>query len=482
MYTRRYCAFISYRHTDNSQEGRRWAEWLHRALERFVVPPDLAGTSNQRGEIVPASLYPIFRDEDELPANADLATGIRAALELSDHLIVLCSPRSAVSPWVRKEVREFKELGRSDRLLAIMLAGEPNADDPAKARDGILLEEECLCHELRFGVPRGDGTIDWSARTEPLAADLRPGGMRAEGFVSADAYREHLTLKSALAPDKIAALTEAYQAQLDLGLLKVIAGLLGVHLSQITERDAAHRAALAEKEAVRQREIAERERQSAERLRRRNRILSVAALIILALAFALIALASSVERARDKAVAAQNAADDLIIYMQYDLSETLGKFGSLTVMNDINGRIRRYHEQHPPDAGDTAERDAADRERAVALGQHGDLQRKQGALGAALDSYRDSLRIRHKLVAKFPDNDRLRRDLSVGSEREGDVLMDLNQLDAALQSYSDSLDIRQKLANKKPDDDQRQRDLSVSFNKVGNAQKAKALVPAQASR
>ena len=70
MHTRRYSAFISYRHADNTQEGRRWAEWLHRALERYVVPPDLIGTPNLRGEPVRDSLYPIFRDEDELPANA----------------------------------------------------------------------------------------------------------------------------------------------------------------------------------------------------------------------------------------------------------------------------------------------------------------------------------------------------------------------------------------------------------------------------
>jgi hypothetical protein len=251
MPARRYCAFISYRHADNAQEGRRWAEWLHRALERYVVPPDLVGTPNLRGAPIPSSLYPIFRDEDELPANADLATGIRAALEVSDHLIVLCSPRSALSPWVRKEVKEFKEMGRSDRILAVMIAGEPNADDPAKVRDGILPEEECFCEELRYGMVKTDGALDWTARTEPLAADLRPGGMRAEGFVNADGYREHLTLNSALATDKIRELAEAYHARLELGLLKVIAGLLGVPLSQLTERDAAHRAALAEKEAQR---------------------------------------------------------------------------------------------------------------------------------------------------------------------------------------------------------------------------------------
>jgi len=282
---RRYCAFISYRHFDNSQEGRRWAEWLHRALERYTVPPDLAGTPNLRGEPVRASLYPIFRDEDELPANADLATGIRAALEVSDYMIVLCSPRSAVSPWVRKEVREFKELGHTDRILAAMIAGEPNADDPAKVRDGILREEECFCEELRFGVKTADGTIDWTSRTEPLAADLRPGGMRAEGFVSADAYREHLTLHSALTREKIAALAEAYHERLEHGILKVIAGLLGVTLGQLAERDAAHRAELARKEL-------ERSQAEAARLRRFNRFVFVASAAIVLVLLAGIAVSN----------------------------------------------------------------------------------------------------------------------------------------------------------------------------------------------
>ena len=266
MTTRRYSAFISYRHADNTQEGRRWAEWLHRGLERYVVPPDLIGTPNLREEPVRDSLYPIFRDEDELPANADLATGIRAALEVSDHLIVLCSPRSAASPWVRKEVREFKELGRSDRILAIIIAGEPNADDPAKAREGITRDEECFCEELRFGSMREDGRLDWTVRTEPLAADLRPIGTRAEGFVTAEAYREYLTLNSSHAPEKIATLTEAYRQRLDQSLLKVIAGLLGVPLGQLIDRDAVHRADLAKKELARSQAEAARLRTFSHRL------------------------------------------------------------------------------------------------------------------------------------------------------------------------------------------------------------------------
>ena len=52
---------------------------------------------------------------------------LRLATELLRGLV------DSSSPLVRKEVREFKELGRSDRILAIIIAGEPNADYPAKA-------------------------------------------------------------------------------------------------------------------------------------------------------------------------------------------------------------------------------------------------------------------------------------------------------------------------------------------------------------
>ena len=316
--TRRYRAFLSYRHADNAQEGRRWAEWLHRSLERYVVPPDLVGKLNQRGEPIPESLYPIFRDEDELPADADLATGIRRALERSDCMIVLCSPRSAQSPWVRQEVREFKELGRSDRILAVILAGEPNADDPIKARDGVFREEECFPVELRTGVAvleernaAGHPRIDWTARTEPLAADLRPHGHRAEGFTSAAAYKEHLKFHSSFPPEKIDELAAHYGEQLEHARLKIIAGILGIPLSQLVDRDALHRAKQAEQEAQRQKEIADRERALAgearlasERLRKRNRVLAVASVMVCVLAVAAVvgfAFASINQRKADEA-------------------------------------------------------------------------------------------------------------------------------------------------------------------------------------
>src|SRR5271156_4188508 len=94
---RRYAVFLSYRHADNKESGRQWATWLHHLLEGYEVPEDLAGTKNNKGDLILASLYPVFRDEEELPADADLTKNIRHALENSDLLVVLCSPRAVES-------------------------------------------------------------------------------------------------------------------------------------------------------------------------------------------------------------------------------------------------------------------------------------------------------------------------------------------------------------------------------------------------
>ena len=77
-----------------------------------------------RGEKIPRHIYPIFRDEEELPANANLEESIAEALDKTRNLIVLCSPRSVASPYVAEEIDYFKKLGRSDRIVAVLIDGE----------------------------------------------------------------------------------------------------------------------------------------------------------------------------------------------------------------------------------------------------------------------------------------------------------------------------------------------------------------------
>lgn len=228
--------FISYRHADNLEMGRKWATWLHESVENYDIPADLIGKTNLRDEPVPATLYPVFRDEEELPADADLSNNIRRALENSSLLVVLCSPRAVQSRFVADEIRYFKELGKSSRILALIIDGEPNAsDDPEKiARLGA--GAECFPEPLRFGVPDDHGVLDWSSRTEPIAADCRPGGHPVQGWTTAAAYEAALE-GQAMSRAQRTSIVREYAERLELAKLKVIAGAIGVPLGELTRRD-----------------------------------------------------------------------------------------------------------------------------------------------------------------------------------------------------------------------------------------------------
>ena len=158
----RYRAFISYSHRDSA-----WADWLHRALESYSIPPRLVGLTTSAG-VIPASLAPIFRDRDELPSATNLSRKVGEVLAQSACLIVVCSPHSAQSHWVDEEVKAFQRLGRADRIYCLIVDGEPGAAAwPGREHD------ECLSPALkqRFdaeGNPTGQAF-------EPIAADARPG-------------------------------------------------------------------------------------------------------------------------------------------------------------------------------------------------------------------------------------------------------------------------------------------------------------------
>lgn len=151
----RYQAFISYRH--GGQDGR-WALWLHRALESYRIPRQVLPSEPQRRRIGRC-----FRDEEELSASADLSQDIVAALRQSRYLIVVCSPRTPGSEWVDREIRQFREWGRHDRILSLLVEGEPAESFPSSLR------------EIRHVADQADARI----AVEPLAADVRHSHGRA---------------------------------------------------------------------------------------------------------------------------------------------------------------------------------------------------------------------------------------------------------------------------------------------------------------
>jgi MTH538 TIR-like domain (DUF1863)/WD domain, G-beta repeat len=157
----KYWAFLSYSHTD-----RKWGDWLHKAIETYRVPRRLVGKESRDGKI-PERLFPVFRDREELPVSADLSANINEALKESRYLIVICSPRSAKSRWVGEEITTFKSLGREDRILALIIDGEPNASD---GKPGFEDDEECFPEPMRYRMVGGQLS---QIRTEPIAADAR---------------------------------------------------------------------------------------------------------------------------------------------------------------------------------------------------------------------------------------------------------------------------------------------------------------------
>ncbi|WP_077967412.1 toll/interleukin-1 receptor domain-containing protein [Ensifer adhaerens] len=184
----RYRAFISY-----SSSDRAAAEKLQRSLESYRIPKPLRGSGIYRNE----RLWPIFRDRSDLKASADLGLTIKEALENSEYLIVLCSPAAANSQWVDKEISFFRELGRSDNIIAVIVRGVPALNDPVREPQGAF-------PKALVGLRSGDDSL-----TEPLAADIQEAtadGRGGDGF--------------------------------NLAKLKIIATLLGVSLAELTQRQA----------------------------------------------------------------------------------------------------------------------------------------------------------------------------------------------------------------------------------------------------
>lgn len=158
----RYRAFISYSHRDKA-----WADWLHRALERYTVPRRLVGQTTSAG-VVPRRLAPIFRDREELASATDLSRQVNEALARSANLVVICSPHAARSRWVNEEVLAFKRLGRGDRIFCLVVAGDPSV----AAQEGDR-GDACFAPALRHQV--GEDGMPTGQITEPVAADVRPG-------------------------------------------------------------------------------------------------------------------------------------------------------------------------------------------------------------------------------------------------------------------------------------------------------------------
>ncbi|MBQ4425739.1 MAG: toll/interleukin-1 receptor domain-containing protein [Lachnospiraceae bacterium] len=145
MENSRFCAFISYRHQSPDQEI---AGKLHTEIENYRIPAAIRKKTGKK------RMGRVFRDHEELPLSANLGEDIEKALDESEWLIAVCSPRYLESRWCMREVEYFLQHHSREKVLLLLAEGEP---------------EESFPPQLRFGTDAAGNPVE----IEPMAGDVR---------------------------------------------------------------------------------------------------------------------------------------------------------------------------------------------------------------------------------------------------------------------------------------------------------------------
>jgi tetratricopeptide (TPR) repeat protein len=435
-----YFAFLSYSHKD-----QKMADWLHRELERFRVPRSLAGQLTENG-IVPKRLAPVFRDRHELAAADDLGEEIKEALASSRFLIVLCSPDAAKSLWTNAEIDTFKRTRPDANVLAAIIGGDPFASD-VPGRE----EEECFPVALRQKYDRRGRPT--AKRAEPLAADFRETG---------DGQR--------------------------MGFLKLVAGMLGVGLDDLVQRDTT----------------------------RRHRNLAYLAAASLAGMAVTSGLAITAIQARDAARDQRREAEGLVAFMLGDLKDKLEPIGRLDALDGVGSRVLAYYSKQ--DASELTDPALVQRARALSLtaqvaylrGNYesasrlyreamagtaeavernpddpqrlfdhaqnvfwvGELARLQGDLSSAERAYREYGRLAGRMTAIDPDNLKWRMEVQYARENLGIVLLGQRRFAEAARQFESALQPMETLASIDRNNSEYQREVSNLLAWLGDAKLA----------
>ena len=113
----KFFAFISY-----SSKDIEWGKRVQRKLEHYRMPSTLCSARGwERQPIKPVFFAPT--DIQPGPLSEELQERLRA----SRNLIVICSPNSAQSEWVSREIEFFHSIGRTKNIHFFIIDGIPNS-------------------------------------------------------------------------------------------------------------------------------------------------------------------------------------------------------------------------------------------------------------------------------------------------------------------------------------------------------------------
>ena len=365
-----YKAFITYSHSDS-----KVAAWLQRKLESYSVPKRLVGQASRRGAI-PPRLRPIFRDREELSAGSNLAESISTSLRYSEFLICICSPAARKSRWVNLEIEEFRREHGDDRIICVVVDGDPYATrrgDP---------DRECFPPALGLDGTGADGSVP--STVEHVAADLRPG---IDGYKGA--------------------------------LLKIVAGLIGIGLDELVQRDAQRR-------AVRMLGFS---------------LVSGAGMIAMAI------LAFIAVEARNAEELRRADAENLIEFMLTDLRDRLEPVGRLDALDAVGQEAIDYYSRQ--DLADHSV-DALGR-RARAFHLLGEVDDLRGDLQRARDAFDEAYQTTGELVRRFPDDGQRVFDHAQSVFWVGYLDWQLGELERTQAAFLEYLELSKRLGTIDPE-------------------------------
>ncbi len=150
----KYFAFISY-----SSQDIAWGKRLQKKLEGYRMPATLCSEHGWKRK----PLNPVFFAPTDIQPGG-LTVELQEHLRASKHLIVICSPHSAQSTWVGKEIEYFYSLGRSEHIHFFIVDGKPHSSDIKTECFNPIIEQLGLPEILGANVHENIYALPWLNR------------------------------------------------------------------------------------------------------------------------------------------------------------------------------------------------------------------------------------------------------------------------------------------------------------------------------
>lgn len=454
MSSPKYIAFISYAHADNVQKGQKWADWIKETIEQFPVPGDCVGKMTAQGE-VPPKLPEVFLDRADLPAGGVLTTVLQESLDNARFLLLICSPRSALSHYVGLEVDHFVQTGRAAQVIPVVIDSDSDSGTEWVAgRLRKLGNEDELPLYVDFRVKEA---------TAGRVSVVLPGWTDPSG------YAERLKREKRYQAEEQQKLRAGYERDHRDARFKLLGALLGLRPRDLED------AATAEELHRKQQEI----------LKQRKVIGLVACFGVLmsglcAMAYHFYKIAdrerSKAERSLRMIGDAHEGASRLVSDVLVELDGKLAPLGQEVLVEEARKIVEGYFDESEVPGDDAESRYM----RSVTLNGRGYLALRSGKLDEAEEHFRKSLGLRQELLEPDPDKPMYLHALAVSHDNLGDVhaarayRADASSEEAGLEfskaaaSFREGLAICMKLAAAPDAAPEWRHDLSVGHFKLGD--------------